>query len=310
MKNALAQSGALQMEAASDNDDAIDFDDMFDNDEKLRADQSRSKKEKSQCPSGPSDLKTDVVIRLGEMDTVIPGESFAYSDGAISGRIWRGSLAVAVYLMQRHQEWFQGGKSVLELGCGRALVGLVLAANGCEKMTLTDCDDRALSSLIKALPDDTSIDVRHFLWECDMLENLGRQVHHWSDADRDDSILALSEDSAFDLVIAAECLYVPPQELSLAAVLARRIRKPNGVCIACSQERGSASSEFSQARLTANLKELGLKSRRVDESFNLEELLDLYVRCVAGQETMRFCGGSEETGKCNIMIISWDEECI
>ncbi len=111
-------------------------------------------------------------------------------DGALSSRIWRCSLLLAVYI-STHFESLCCDKTVLELGCGRALGGMAAGACGAAHVTLTDCDNRVLGMLRSVLPSDR-FSVRHLLWE-EEAEDRDAQVHHWSDAYRSSTIERLDD---------------------------------------------------------------------------------------------------------------------
>ncbi len=131
------------------------------------------------------------------------------------------------------------GKSVLELGCGRALPGLLSAVLGAVTVTLSDCDQRALGSLAEAIRRNNLTDsvlTRHLLWQRD--GDGEETVRHWSDA-YDGGSPALEPASIFDVVLASDCLYFTVQEAPLAASVLRRTRRPGGVAVLVVATRNS-----------------------------------------------------------------------
>ncbi|CAN0225805.1 unnamed protein product, partial [Ectocarpus sp. 8 AP-2014] len=57
----------------------------------------------------------------------------------ISGqRLWEGSLLLCAYLVELDLQ----GKSVLELGAGTGIVGMLAAKLGAQTLILTDGDDK------------------------------------------------------------------------------------------------------------------------------------------------------------------------
>jgi predicted nicotinamide N-methyase len=150
---------------------------------------------------------------------------------SLSAHIWRSSLLLTSFLAGQAVHSLVG-KEVLEVGCGRAMVGLFAVAVGAAVVTLTDCDDRALFVLSRI--ESERLKIRHFLWESDM-EDASQQ--HWSNAYRCVHVPQLESGKKFDVIGGSDCLYFHCQELPLVAVLHMRLRK-DGVAFFSVQRRG------------------------------------------------------------------------
>jgi hypothetical protein len=112
-------------------------------------------------PKPPSDRNASVEFMFGPHRIVVD-PSFSLEQGfqSVSNRIWRGSLLMASLMHSLPISVV--GKDVLELGCGRGLVGLCCAAFGAATSVLTDCDDRPLSVLLRQ--ESSVIRVRFFFF--------------------------------------------------------------------------------------------------------------------------------------------------
>lgn len=165
-------------------------------------------------------------FRFGDLEVVLPPAQ----EVNMAQCVWKGALLTAAFVGGQLEEisapptLFASGSEVLEIGCGRGLVGLVAAARGASRVVLTDCDDRVLSLLDRHSSTSSSVvSVAHLLWEQDLWEESigaeGTPQRHWSDAYRNEDIRALPYGQQFDVVIGCECLYFPSQEAPLAAVL-------------------------------------------------------------------------------------------
>ena len=163
----------------------------------------------------------------GVMVTLLPPHDWCTASP--SAHVWRGSLLLTWFLSKKPADLLKE-KDFLEVGCGRAMVGLYASAVGA-RVTLSDCDDRALAVLSEMESD--RLRIRHLLWESD-LEGSGAK--HWSDAHRVEKVLRLDSKDDFDVIAGSDCLYFHSQELPLVAVLKRRLRK-NGIAFFTVQRR-------------------------------------------------------------------------
>ena len=217
---------------------------------------------------------------------------------------------------------------VLELGCGRALVGKVCSKLGASSVVLTDCDDRALGRLrLEFGGKDTGsggqecpCEMYHLLWEreqCDAdLAALGPipdssvapqlPIRHWADAYRlADDFPYLNPSAQFDFVIASDCLYFHVQEEPLAAALHRRLRKPDGIGMILVETRGNGA--FQLERFLQLLQRKGFGTVLSDSGpWDFDLLVQQHIRrnsldknapCVATT-------GHEQNGP-HVILVSW-----
>lgn len=220
------------------------------------------------------------------------------------------------------------GCDVLELGCGRALVGKVCQRLGSNRVVLTDCDDRALQRLKSDIRGDSesgrecSCELYHLLWEreqsdadrsslaathgADSIEAPHLPIRHWADAYRlADEFPYLDSSSRFDFVIASDCLYFHVQEEPLAATIHRRLKKPDGIAMILVETRGNGA--FQLERFLQLLRSKGFATVICDSGpwdFDLlvqhhveKNLLAMDAPCVATT-------GHERNGP-HVILVSW-----
>ena len=246
----------------------------------------------------------------------------------ISEQIWKGSLLCAARMAALRTAIAETDapdsplkpmfldKDVLEIGCGRALVGLLAAQSGARSVTLTDCDDRALEPLQQATAGNPMIRVRHFLWQEDQREeeqeaertrNIFRvqePLRHWRDAYRREDLYAeLNAEEAFDLVVASDCLYFTCQEAPLVSVLRRRVRRPHGVGIIVVQTRGN--NGFHGVRFMKALEESGFDVHVSVGPWEWDGLMKRHVHSVPGQEGLTLSKTDHEVGEPMYMTVRW-----
>lgn len=230
--------------------------------------------------------------------------------GLISGSVWRGSLLCAALLTGDHSGLMMdaiGSKDVLEVGCGRGLVGLLCAQLGARVVVLSDCDDRVLKILLAAQRERT--EVRHLLWEQDEYElELGRQGEerrHWSVAYRQEEgdIPTLEYGRSFDLLVGSDCIYFPSQEAPLAAVIQQRCRKPHGIAVIVHQPRFNGAMQ--SVRFVELLRGAGMAVEELAGPWDYDALLKNHVQCFPGQEKAALYRTVHETGPHQVLVARW-----
>jgi predicted nicotinamide N-methyase len=241
----------------------------------------------------------DVVFVFGDHRVVCP--RLEEASAHISARVWRGGLLLASFI-DSHREILTQNATVLEVGCGRGLVGMLAKAlAGHLLVMLTDCDDRALV-VLRPLAN-----VAHFVWEEDLPENVGMTVRHWSDVYRAErEIPPLAKDAQFDVILAAECLYFACQEDPLAHAICRRLKKgnPKAVALAVVQRRGDDAG-FQLERFRGLLLAAGLEVEQSDGPWQWGELLRKHVHLIPGQEGLELGQTMHEVGDPALLIIRW-----
>jgi predicted nicotinamide N-methyase len=165
----------------------------------------------------------------------------------VGRQIWKGSLLLADYIIS-NRSLFQG-KTVLELGCGVGVLGLVLATllesqGTCTTIILTDRDASILTmcernvNLNSHLFEPQRILIRCLDWTChlrdihsnDLQESVG-SLYKWVDVEGE---LA----SKLDVILCADCIYDEGLTDSLFATLGLLLRRsPNAVCYLSLEKR-------------------------------------------------------------------------
>ena len=252
-------------------------------------------------PNDQEEAQPPICFIFGDIAVSMPWLSRLQNQDSISMQIWRGSLLTAAHLSRKLLE----GASVLELGCGRALAGLVAAEMGAQRVVLTDCDDRALGLLLSNTKENSVSEVRHFLWESDeQREEIGSghsAPRHWSDAHRNEQQIAiLDEEETFDVILASDCLYFSSQELPLASVLRCRMRKPHGTALVCHQRRGDGS--FLLTRLQESLEASEMHVEMQEGPWPWPELLAQHL--LTTNYNLAYC--PHDTGPHCMLRVTWN----
>jgi predicted nicotinamide N-methyase len=251
----------------------------------------------------------------------------------ISDVIWRSSLLASTWLSggdcsergregrpvsshpNHHSNSMVTGKTVLEIGCGSALVGLLAAELGALRVVLTDCDDRALTHLSLSTH-HRSVDLRHLLFEQDeadeRADKIDREqgvyptVRHWSDGYRREGDFAeLSRADDFDIVIASDCLYFAEQETPLVAVLSRRLSASKGA-FALLVVQTRTNGGFQVTRFKDALEGSGLTCTSHDSGpWPWQEMMQESVWATAGQEKVEMAQIKGDKAKqVHLLIVS------
>mmetsp|Transcript_27786 Transcript_27786/g.52590 ORF Transcript_27786/g.52590 Transcript_27786/m.52590 type:complete len:314 (-) Transcript_27786:255-1196(-) len=172
------------------------------------------------------------------------------SGSSLSVRVWRGALVLARALI-RERDRLQG-RTVLELGAGMGLCGLLVSKLGALEVVITDCHYPGLKVLLgnvlaaeaqAGLPPrgpgpaqwggcgaeraGRVLSVRRHLWETDVPRSPGRPVRHWSNDPghlfgAEGSPPELEPGAAYDVVCAADVLYFHDQVWPLLHTLSVR----------------------------------------------------------------------------------------
>ena len=254
--------------------------------------------------------------------TPIPVLDTIPNDGSGNHRNFRG-----IFGNSGSNHWLHG-RDVLELGCGRALVGKVCQKLGTNRVVLTDCDDRALQRLRSEFRADSvtdhdrSCELYHLLWEreqvdsdrdllaaahgADSSEVEHPPIRHWADAYRlVDEFPYLDHSARFDFVIASDCLYFHVQEEPLAATIHRRLKRPDGIGMILVETRGNGA--FQLERFMQLLRTKGFASVVCDSG---PWDFDLLLRCHVKKDALAMDApclattGHEQNGP-HAILVSW-----
>ena len=181
--------------------------------------------------SDESSLDDDVVrVRVREL---------ALGRG-VGAKLWRAASMLSDVLFA--DPAFVRGQSVLELGAGVGLCGLLAAKLGARTVALTDFEPALLDSLALAARDNRAPgDAETRVVRCDWREERQRAEAGTEDADAadDDELAAaaarggwlpsLNAGETFDRVVGSDLVYERAHAEALPFVLRARLAKPNGV---------------------------------------------------------------------------------
>jgi predicted nicotinamide N-methyase len=104
--------------------------------------------------------------------------------------LWQGTERLSHYLVQ-HANLVQA-KSVLEVGAGTGLCGIVAHLLGASRVLVTDGDSTVLPNLRRNVePYSNAIKCRQLIW--------GRRLSEFQ-----------TQHGTFDVILAADCIYMPP----------------------------------------------------------------------------------------------------
>ncbi|KAK3241697.1 hypothetical protein CYMTET_48557 [Cymbomonas tetramitiformis] len=211
------------------------------------------------------------------------------------------------------------GKDVLELGCGRALPGLLAAQCGSTRVILTDCDHRALDMLRPTidvqlqLEDHGPTEAMYMLWEEDQKlledateEGFSGSTRHWSNSHTGTSA-KIPDDDTFGLILCSDVLYFAKQELPLICTLKRRLH-PEGSILFVLPERGNSgiTNRFPQM-----LRDAGFHVFQDIGPFDWEKLQEEHVLGYTAEQDQEdkdspLLGRTDhESGKVHFLIARW-----
>lgn len=165
------------------------------------------------------------------------------AEGGLGWRVWVGALVLAEWMVG-HAEALRG-RSVLELGSGLGLCGLVAARLGAAEVTMSDClaplvDNLRLNAVLNAsrAPAGTRVRAR----AVDVFASLGPPgascaplAAHRTMEERVHARHGFSEeadwlrpDETFEVVLASEVLYEKYHALAVAGAVARHLARAEG----------------------------------------------------------------------------------
>jgi nicotinamide N-methyltransferase len=185
--------------------------------------------------------------------------------------VWDSALMMAELISEHLTQWGVEGKRVLELGTGSCLTSITSVLCGAKEVVATDYPDSKLlanarANVVANVPKGSAgrVSVREHLWGC-VDDRLGRENEH-----------------AFDVVVAAGCLWLEEQHVNIARSMAHFLRKdPDAVVYLVSGfSLGRKKLEdFFQVAF-----EEGLSVITMFEQDALGERRDCYVDCPDSKE--------------------------
>jgi len=183
---------------------------------------------------------------------------------AVGAKLWLGAMVCAQGLLNGVVAL--EGKSVLELGAGVGICGILASQLGAKQVILTDCCYTSLKGLLPNVLANCSeqpavgsaswgVDcdrmcIRRHLWDNDLPRSPGRPLpQHWSnvpscDFGHEGTPPELPADSFFDVVIGSDLLYFEPQVATLLATLSTRIKQGGHGLLALSVRKLSLYEHF------------------------------------------------------------------
>eukprot|EP00912_Choanoflagellata_sp_UC4_P000530 UC4_evm2s330 len=175
-----------------------------------------------------------------------------YKDGGLGWRLWCPALALASHLERKvlssHSPMlhFFSGKSVIELGAGLSLPGLMAAKLGASHVVLTDLLPAMLLPLrkiVEANDFESKVLVKQLDWvedaklsveNCSMrydgnsYTNESYLLNQQNKMHMKGSYSVISDSEKFDIVLAADCLYERHHPLALVLTIKKRLKKVKG----------------------------------------------------------------------------------
>jgi predicted nicotinamide N-methyase len=154
----------------------------------------------------------------------------------ISGRrVWPGSVVLALAISRPDFPVLFSGKSVLELGAGSGLVGLVAARLGAERVVISDGDQTSVDLAVENLEDNgyastESISATRLLW--------GEGEH----AEAFKANARLSPTDGFNIIVAADVMYKPTLPPLLFETINKMLAR-GGVALICHLLRAGVTQE-------------------------------------------------------------------
>ena len=183
-------------------------------------------------PSSDRGSRNDDVVRVRVRELAL--------GRGVGAKLWRAASMLSDVLFA--DPAFVRGQSVLELGAGVGLCGLLAAKLGAKTVALTDFEPALLDSLALAARDNRAPgDAETRVVRCDWREERQRAEAGTEDADAadDDELAAaaarggwlpsLRAGETFDRVVGSDLVYERAHAEALPFVLRARLAKPNGV---------------------------------------------------------------------------------
>ena len=173
----------------------------------------------------------------------------------ISGRrVWPGSVLLALAMTQEEPPVGMPGATVLELGAGSGLAGMVAERLGAARVVITDGDQTSCDLAAQNCGDNRII--------CDQSEGSRVQVERllWGEGAHADAFrAAIAPSSGFDVILAADVMYKPSLPPLLFTTM-KGFLAPGGAALLCHLERAGVTQEVVLAAAAVS----GLTATKLD----------------------------------------------
>jgi predicted nicotinamide N-methyase len=177
--------------------------------------------------------------------------------------LWNSSLQLSELIeeAQREDKWDVRGKRVLELGAGTGLAGIVATKSGALEVCIADYPAPEVLANIRK-------NVEKNIPECQRIPKDRRypqcwvQGHEWGALDDKDPFVQQNKE-AFDILLVADCLWMPWQHASLQNSIAHFMRPDAKVWVVAGFHTGRAS--MAKFFFTDRLAEHGLELESIVE---------------------------------------------
>lgn len=176
------------------------------------------------------DILREKIIKCSSIE-IKDNLEFDIENCGIGGRIWRGAVMLAVFLKSQFFSKYGeiNGKTVIELGAGSGVCGLVASTMGAQKIYLTDRDDGCVE-LMKKNYEHNAKQLRLSRTEVVKLDWMSQED------------CAKLKDS-FDVILGADILYSPSMVDDLISGL-ERLCAPGSYAILSIGKRGDEFEDF------------------------------------------------------------------
>ena len=201
----------------------------------------------------------------------------------VGAKLWRAASMLSDRLFE--DPAFVRGQSVLELGAGVGLCGLLAAKLGARRVALTDFEPALLDSLVLAARDNRAPgDADTRVARCDWREEASPTDDAAADASSDDAaalaaaaarggwLPRLGAGETFDRIVGSDLVYERTHAETLPHVLRERLARPNGVAMLFGAVRDRALLDA----LVDGAETFGLDVDQTKVAENKNDALDWY----------------------------------
>jgi protein-lysine N-methyltransferase EEF2KMT len=201
----------------------------------------------------------------------------------VGAKLWRAASMLSDRLFE--DPAFVRGQSVLELGAGVGLCGLLAAKLGARRVALTDFEPALLDSLVLAARDNRAPgDAETRVARCDWREEASPTDDAAADASSDDAaalaaaaarggwLPRLGAGETFDRIVGSDLVYERTHAETLPHVLRERLARPNGVAMLFGAVRDRALLDA----LVDGAETFGLDVDQTKVAENKNDALDWY----------------------------------
>ena len=170
--------------------------------------------------------------------------------------LWNAGLQLAEFIEEDSAQWNVKGQRVLELGAGTGLAGIVASLMGAQSVVVSDYPAPEVLANIKENV-ERNVTSRT---EQDGVRDIRVQGHQWGNFSDE---FCSSQNESFDILLVADCLWMPWQHLSLLESIRWFLAEDGRAWVVAGFHTGREKMRgFYEESL---LKEVGLEVERIYE---------------------------------------------